>query len=344
MVVRDDGNRRKQETEIVPSFLLEREVIFVDCGARSAELPRVLRFFPRGRFIGFEPDQEEAQRLNEAYRGSQHVFYDLAVGARDEEKTFYQTAFPGASSFFLPNQTVCERFHELHEGLRVVRTGRCRMVALDQFLPSQGISSVNVLKLDVQGMEYDILRGGQNYLANTVLALHVEVEFARLYQDQPLFSDVHTLLTDHGFDLFDLSRQRYQRRCIQMPSRMRGQLLWGNALYFKDYGAIRTKTAREDCVLLALIAWDYGYPDYAIEILEYVMQLGDWTGREETAQLLNVVKRAASMGYSIRASILNRVLLSLAQYRGGRELLRLMQKVGYKCRQALQFNATTRVD
>ena len=96
------------------------------------------------------------------------------------------------------------------------------------------------MELDTQGSELEILRGADVLLRDSVLALQVEVEFAPMYTDQPLFGEIDSHLRGYGFSLFDLIRYRGRRKTLESHQRTRGQLLWGQALYLRDYERLAT--------------------------------------------------------------------------------------------------------
>jgi hypothetical protein len=147
----------------------------------------------------------------------------------------------------------------------VVEELRIETVALDEYLPSQGVTAVDVLELDTQGSELEILRGADALLRDSVLALQVEVEFAQMYTDQPLFGDLDSHVRGYGFDLFDLTRYRGRRTTLEPHQPTRGQVLWGQALYLRDYTRLATS---EQKLRLAVLASFYQHDDYALEIVE----------------------------------------------------------------------------
>src|ERR1700740_820321 len=95
--------------------------------------------------------------------------------------------------------------------------------------------SSTFLDLDTQGSELEILQGAKRFLSTSIVALKCEVEFSPLYEKQPLFGDVDRFLRECGFVLFDLSRSRYRRENFPRHALTRGQLLWGDALYFREH-------------------------------------------------------------------------------------------------------------
>jgi hypothetical protein len=77
------------------------------------------------------------------------------------------------------------------------------------------------LKLDLQGAELSALRGLRERIADVRVIL-TEVEFAPLYDGQPLFGDLDVHLRGAGFRLFHL---------YDVWSHPDGQVTSGDALY-----------------------------------------------------------------------------------------------------------------
>lgn len=66
----------------------------------------------------------------------------------------------------------------------------------------------------------------------------MEVEFIEMYEKQPLFRDVDEFLAEQGFSLVDL-RRHYWKRKDYYRFRGKGELVFGDALYFKSLDALR---------------------------------------------------------------------------------------------------------
>jgi hypothetical protein len=106
-----------------------------------------------------------------------------------------------------------------------------------------------------------------------VSGVEVEVEFASIYQEQPLFADVDRHLRSHGFQLFDLRPVYWKRDAGRSLGGPYGQIVWADALYLKTLPALTAMVAehapdaRKSKVLRALsVSLLYGYRDYAIAI------------------------------------------------------------------------------
>ena len=69
---------------------------------------------------------------------------------------------------------------------------------LDDFLPKMKIKKQALLKIDVQGFELNVLKGGVKLLEQ-VDYLFLEVTYHTLYKGQPLFGDIYKYLNNRGF-------------------------------------------------------------------------------------------------------------------------------------------------
>lgn len=246
---------------------------YVDCGARGDFAKTILAIFSDAHYVGFEPDAEECRELMmEAREG--YSFYPVAVGKQNKTADLFVTKNPGCSSLYVPNRAFFAPFIECGPFFDVVSTQQVQVVALDDYFPQNGIADIDFLELDTQGSELDILHGAQNFLKNLLIAVKVEVEFAEMYQKQPMFGDVDSWLRSHGFMLFDLERYHLRRKHCPSGVDSREQIVWGQALYLRDFRSfsIDTMLLKQKLSKLAMAASYYGFHSYALEIIDYLTQ------------------------------------------------------------------------
>ena len=107
-------------------------------------------------------------------------------------------------------------------------------------------------------------------LAKT-LVCHVEVEFAPVYDGEPLFADVDACLRQAGFcfvDFYNLGRQRYvsfessPRRAFH-----RGRTLWGDCIYIRSLDDPDALTDDELFRTALIVHACYNKQDLAAELL-----------------------------------------------------------------------------
>jgi hypothetical protein len=146
------------------------------------------------------------------------------------------------------------------------------VVVLDDIAPGAAapLPRIDFVKIDTQGFEIEVLRGGRTTITGQVVGVEIEVEFAPLYEGQPLFRHVDAFLAECGFTLFKLRRQEWVRRGFEHDARgTAGQLVFGDALYLRDPLSPATpwvpKDAHEAEALL-LVASLYDLHDFVLEL------------------------------------------------------------------------------
>jgi len=202
--------------------------------------------------VGFEPDDREFAKLRSDDRT---VFHPCALSDRPGRALeLFVAREPGKTSLFKPNMELLRRFPkpERFETVRAVALPADRVRTLDEVVPA-----ADFIKLDTQGSELSILQGGPKLL-DGVLGLKVEVEFLELYHGQPLFADVDAFLRAKGFELADL-RRVYWKRAEFTAYPGKGQLVFGDALYFKNADAF----PKEKALQFAAVCLLYGMRDMA---------------------------------------------------------------------------------
>ena len=77
------------------------------------------------------------------------------------------------------------------------------MCVLDELLAQGRIPSPELLKMDVQGYELEVLRGGTKAMS-TCEAILIEVSFFRDHPQIPIVHEVLEFMTAHSFRWFDV--------------------------------------------------------------------------------------------------------------------------------------------
>lgn len=160
--------------------------------------------------LKFEPRDQPS-------RTSAIVSVDTALWETNCERDFYfykGFAASGSSLFQQNYEYVAENFEELRhvgpenlantwlERSELDRVGRIACRRLDDVLQElRHPFPYHFLKIDAQGAEYEILRGGENFLMDACLALHLELFVLPMYQGIKLLPEVVEYLGRLNFEL-----------------------------------------------------------------------------------------------------------------------------------------------
>ncbi len=236
----------------------ESPLTLVDVGSMGGLEPEWSWLKDEGllKTVGFEPDEREFAKLRSDDRA---VFHPFALSTEPGRALELHVARePGKTSLFPPNMDLLRRFPkpERFETVRTISLPAASVRTLDGV-----VTAADFVKLDTQGSELSILQGGEKLLKG-VLGLKVEVEFLELYCGQPLFADVDAFLRARGFELADL-RRVYWKRAEFTAFPGKGQLVFGDALYFKSVDAAMDKDTALKFAALCLL---YGMRDLAAAV------------------------------------------------------------------------------
>jgi FkbM family methyltransferase len=194
----------------------------------------LLDAFPGSSIIGFEVDEALCTSLNGKARPGIRYF-PVALGAANEKRSFYETMHPMCSSLYRPNEELIRHFNNMQMAmLKSVTT--IDTISLDSFAEQQGIERVDFIKIDIQGAELDVFRGGVRTLSQTV-GIVTEAEFIPHYLEQPLFGDVCGFLTQQAFlfhKFISFGGRALKPVVIGDDVNTAVQLLWTDAMFIKD--------------------------------------------------------------------------------------------------------------
>jgi FkbM family methyltransferase len=182
--------------------------------------------------VGFEPIAAELEKLNALHRG-QRRFLPYVIGDGSPQ-IFHECSHPMTSSLLEPDSDLVARFQNLEELMRVTKRYPVETKRLDDIAEVKG---ADFLKVDVQGGELLVLQGAVQTLKE-VLVVQTEIEFVALYKKQPLFADIDSFLRQHGFQIHRIwTSGRTFKPLIHKkdPDAMASQLLWGEAVYVRDF-------------------------------------------------------------------------------------------------------------
>jgi FkbM family methyltransferase len=219
--------------------------------------------------LGFEPDGQAFRALEAAARPNQRWF-NIGLHSQAGPVDFFVTRKQTCSSCLEPNMGLLERFVD-HERFQVAQRTSIPCRPLDDVLAESGVAGADFLKIDTQGSELAILSGAEKTLRDSAFGVEAEVWFLEAYKEQPLHAEIDSLLRGCGFDLIDLRAVTWKRRVGETKGGLRGQLVFGDALYFKQPDALRESLEGEraaDRLLRAVgVCLIYGYVDYALELV-----------------------------------------------------------------------------
>ncbi|WP_170921221.1 FkbM family methyltransferase [Enhydrobacter aerosaccus] len=282
-------------------------VIVVDVGARAGVNAEWAVFGDQARIYCFEPEQEECARL--AASAPAHVTYiPAALGAVTGQATLYESRLAFSTGLYKTRMEYFGRFTNRDNG-EVVAEHTIFVKSLRDAMRDHGIPQFDFIKLDTEGAELDILKGGGQAISSPgLLGVLSEIRLHAEINGSPPFSSLDAFLQAQGFRLYDLSVNHHSRTALpypqlydyRLPSGKRfyaytthGQLQDGDALYFRDLFGVPNL---EPLALLKLCCFleIYCLSDCAAELI--VANREGLSGLVDPEKLLDLLARQMSDG------------------------------------------------
>jgi len=174
----------------------------IDIGANQGQFAKmVLDVFPDASLYCFEPLPAPFNKLRlwaEQQRNRKIVTYNVALGDSEGEAKFFNHINYSPSSSFLETTEICENLYPFTHAQSCTIV---KVTTLDRWFENESpfLSQEILLKLDVQGFEDRVIRGGQDTFKKAKACI-IEVSLDKLYKNQATFQNLSNSLYKFGYE------------------------------------------------------------------------------------------------------------------------------------------------
>lgn len=178
----------------------------VDIGANRGQFALVAAHcFPEAKIFSFEPLPEPARVFRSVFAGNDRIaLIEAAVGPQATRSEMHVSARDDSSSL-LP---ISRLQSKIFPGTEEVATFEVSVAPLETFIRPEQIAEMAMLKLDVQGFEYQVLFGCESLL-NRFQYVYCECSFVELYSGQKLAADIIEWLATRRFRIKGIFNPTY---------------------------------------------------------------------------------------------------------------------------------------
>jgi FkbM family methyltransferase len=176
----------------------------LDVGANKGEVASAaLKSYPGCRVICFEPVDSTFKILkdNLALFGDRAILFKSALGDETGTAEINLTSFHGANSI-MP-QSGFHKFFNPH--VSEIGTEKISIVRLDEVASEFPTKYIDIMKIDVEGFELNVLKGGTRFISSSVDTIIIEVSLMRdINWDQQSIFEIFNILKGMGFCLINI--------------------------------------------------------------------------------------------------------------------------------------------
>jgi FkbM family methyltransferase len=174
----------------------------VDIGANKGQFSLACRqWMPTARIFSFEPLKRPSESFVLLFKNDPHThFYQKAIGPSNIKKLMNVSNHLDSSSLLAIGEMQVEYF----PGTQKITTEEVDLVRLADVLNASCIYKPALLKLDVQGFEFDALNGCEDLLEQFDF-IYCECSFIQLYEGQKLAYQIIDWLSARGFKFSSLA-------------------------------------------------------------------------------------------------------------------------------------------
>lgn len=168
------------------------------------------------KIISFEPTPELVIFLKSHYESENVKIIDIALGDKCGDIDFYVSEYSPTNSVLRPNYEEYLKYDKnLADTLHASNIVKVKMLPLDDWIAEnmQGVV-FDILKIDTQGFDYSVIKGGKRVIKNNVKVLIVEIQFGEYYHEYGKSFEIMQIMNQLDFEL--LNFVEINRRGIKM--------------------------------------------------------------------------------------------------------------------------------
>ncbi len=170
--------------------ILEKGDFFIDIGANIGHFTKLASEIvgENGKVYSFEPTPDTFTVLQKETLNKKNItLFNYALGASEESKTFFTDGISGGNSL-IPAKSLKTK-HKLNT------------ITLDSLF-QKPYPTLKLVKIDVEGYEKEVIKGGSNLIKNQKPKIIFEVQMDILYRKNCKYNEVFDELNSLGYNSF----------------------------------------------------------------------------------------------------------------------------------------------
>jgi FkbM family methyltransferase len=177
--------------------ILKKDSTFIDIGtSRGIYLYQAEKVIKSGKIIGFEPNTTMVAFTSKLFKNIK--INPLAISSKTGTATLY---IPKKENELWDTRASLEVMTENVEKVEI------QTISLDEWTKQNGINKIDVIKIDVEGHEFDAIQGCKNVLETIRPIFIIEIELRHAHYP---ISYIFEFIKNYAYDVFYFDRKTLQ--------------------------------------------------------------------------------------------------------------------------------------
>ncbi|WP_118974881.1 FkbM family methyltransferase [Taibaiella koreensis] len=243
---------------------LNRDFVIVDLGSSSARQSTFLKKFS-SQITYIEID---ALSTSDIQNSDLYKNIKIKKGVHIER---------GMKQFIERNYMACSSFLEIKEGVDIMygledaMKEKARIdidcITLNDILAEHKLDHIDFLKVDLEGLDFDIIKNIENTLPD-VNVIQAVIRFHPLFKGEKHFFEICQYLSDRGFEFINFScLDEWKLNTSNQKNSRDGRMVWGDFVFFRKLDKSATGFTA-DLLKQILVSKSLQFNSYAEFLLE----------------------------------------------------------------------------
>ena len=203
-----DSNHKNKIVSFLKSKFKNKLINVIDVGAHKGETIQMFsKNFNLSSIICYEASKKNFKSLSN-FKKKRYNFnleiYNIGLGSEEKELDFFQTSESSSSTFCEINfqSNYYKRKKKILDIFKkenyITNREKIRLNTLNNQFKNFSFDSVDILKIDTEGFEFDVIKGASNYLKK-IRFIYFEHHFDSMIIKNYKYSEIHEYLKSNNF-------------------------------------------------------------------------------------------------------------------------------------------------
>jgi FkbM family methyltransferase len=185
-------------------FTADDNLIFFDVGANRGEYAQLLAAsFKQAKIFSFEPSKKTFSLLKENVKNINNIVCENFGFDQEERETILYTNFAGSGLASVYQRQLS------HLGVAMDQEETIQLKTIDSYCATNGITKIDLLKLDIEGNEFKALLGAKKMLEAGAIN-YIQFEFGGCNIDSKTFFKDFFLLLQDKYKIYRILKNGWQ--------------------------------------------------------------------------------------------------------------------------------------